>query len=654
LPRVSGSGVTAGGVLGYEFDEDLDNGFRPAGLITLSSTTANVDQRLQDYGSVYNNGTATHSLTLYRHSSGALVFGAGTVQWSWGLDNAHDRLPDGTSDYTNLSLQQATVNVLGDMGAQAALLQPGLTPATPSTDVVPPASSISAPAAGSSVSSGTDLTVSGTATDSVGRVAAVEVSLHGGATWHRGNGRESWTFTSPVVGIGAMTIKSRAIDDSGNVETPSAGVTVARTCPCSLWNPATTRPSVADSGDGSSVELGVKFRSDINGFLSGVRFYKSAANVGTPVGHVYSSTGTLLASATFTNETASGWQQVDFASPINVTAGTTYVASYHTDAGHYSATSNYFAAAGVDTAPLHALSNATSLNGVYQYGTSAFPSLSYNATNYWVDVVLTTSLGEGDNTPPTVTGISPASGATGVGTNVVVGVTFSEAVAPSTINTSTIEMRDAANAAVPGIVAYDASTRTATFAPNAGLATAATYTIVVHGGTSGARVTDIAGNALASNFVSAFTTAAPVACPCTIWNPAASTPGVPDTGDGSAVELGVKFRADVDGFISGVRFYKSAANTGIHIANLSTAAGALVATATLGGESSSGWQQATFATPVAVSANTMYVASYHSDAGHYSATGAYFAAAGVDAAPLHATADWASPNGVFRYGVSGF
>src|SRR4029077_14321578 len=120
-----------------------------------------------------------------------------------------------------------------------------------------------------------------------------------------------------------------------------------------------------------------------------------------------------------------------------------------------------------------------------------------------------------------------------------------------------------------------------------------------------------------TNFTSTFTTAAPVACPCTIWNPATSTPGVPDTGDGSAVELGVKFRADVDGFISGLRFYKSAANTGTHLANLWTSGGALVATATFSGESASGWQQAIFATPEAVSANTTYVASYHTDSGHY-------------------------------------
>ena len=81
----------AASTLGYEWDEELDNGSRPAGLIDLSSTTAGVPQQLLDYGSNYGPGTATHHLTLYRAPSGALVFGAGTIQWSWGLDGNHDR-----------------------------------------------------------------------------------------------------------------------------------------------------------------------------------------------------------------------------------------------------------------------------------------------------------------------------------------------------------------------------------------------------------------------------------------------------------------------------------------------------------------------------------------------------------------------------------
>ena len=77
-----GSGKLVKNYLGYEWDESPDNGFRPAGLIQLSSTTVSVNTYILDYGHTEGPGIATHHLALYRHSSGALVFGAGTVFWS--------------------------------------------------------------------------------------------------------------------------------------------------------------------------------------------------------------------------------------------------------------------------------------------------------------------------------------------------------------------------------------------------------------------------------------------------------------------------------------------------------------------------------------------------------------------------------------------
>src|SRR5207244_2842210 len=59
-----------------------------------------------------------------------------------------------------------------------------------------------------------------------GRGAGVEVSTDGGATWHPAVGRASWTYTWTPASSGAATIKSRAIDDSGNLETPAAGLNV--------------------------------------------------------------------------------------------------------------------------------------------------------------------------------------------------------------------------------------------------------------------------------------------------------------------------------------------------------------------------------------------------------------------------------------------
>ena len=78
--------------------------------------------------------------------------------------------------------------------------------------------------------------------------------------------------------------------------------------------------------------------------------------------------------------------------PGGVTAGTVYVASYLAPAGHYAAYNAYFATAGVDNAPLHALQDGVSAgNGVYAYGsTSTFPTNTWQSSNYWVDVVFAT------------------------------------------------------------------------------------------------------------------------------------------------------------------------------------------------------------------------------------------------------------------------
>jgi hypothetical protein len=156
-----------------------------------------------------------------------------------------------------------------------------------------------------------------------------------------------------------------------------------------IW-PSNAVPAVADSGSDASVELGVKFRSDVPGKITGIRFYKAAANTGVHVASLWTSTGTLLATATFTGETASGWQTVNFPTPVSITANTVYVASYHCDNGHYSADANYFSSTtGADNPPLHALpSTSSNRNGVFAYGNdTVFPNQSFNSNNYWVDVM---------------------------------------------------------------------------------------------------------------------------------------------------------------------------------------------------------------------------------------------------------------------------
>jgi beta-lactam-binding protein with PASTA domain len=231
------------GTLGYEWDENVNNGYRPAGLTALSSTTLSVDQKLQDYGSTYAAGTATHVLTLYRHASGALVFGAGTVQWSWGLDGMHDR---GGSN-PDLAMQQATVNLFADMGGiQPSTLQSGLVPGV--TDTVAPTVSLTSPAAAATVSG--LISVAATAADNVG-VASVQFLLDGVSLGTVTSSPYTVAWDTTAASNGTHTLTAVAKDGAG-LSATSSPVAVTVSNAGSAATPALTIDAVA-FGDRSSL-----------------------------------------------------------------------------------------------------------------------------------------------------------------------------------------------------------------------------------------------------------------------------------------------------------------------------------------------------------------------------------------------------------------
>jgi hypothetical protein len=187
---------------------------------------------------------------------------------------------------------------------------------------------------------------------------------------------------NPVIGEGG----------SANFEAFLARIAApAAACPCSLWDGAATPQSTAEP-DSGPVELGVRFRADVAGQVTGLRFYKGPQNTEPHTGSLWTAGGQLLGRVTFADETASGWQQADFAAPVPLAAGADYVASYHAPQGRYSQDEGYFAAAGVDRPPLHApRDGAGGGNGLYRYGPAGtFPDQTFDAANYWVDVVFTT------------------------------------------------------------------------------------------------------------------------------------------------------------------------------------------------------------------------------------------------------------------------
>jgi len=405
--------------------------------------------------------------------------------------------------------------------------------------------------------------------------------------------------------------------------------------------------------DGAAVELGLKFRSDVDGLITGVRFYKGGAvNGGPHVGHLWTSAGTLLGSVTFSNETESGWQQAFFLTPIQITAGTVYVVSYFAPQGNYAVSPGQLASSGVDAPPLHALSSAETGgdptgNGVFFHGTQGgFPNESSNSTNYWVDVIFADG-----HAAPRVLSVNPAPGAAGVSTGAAPTASFSKPLDPATVTSDNIQMFDTANFPVPITVSYEPRSFTIKLTPQAPLLPLHAYTVTLWGGPAG--ITDSTGIPLATPYDWAFSTPAspPPVTTFSIFGPT-STPVNPTDPDAQAIEVGLKFRSNTDGFITGVRFYKGdATNGGPHVGRLWTSAGKLLGSVMFTNETDSGWQQAIFPTPIPVTANAVYVVSYFSPQGHYANDNNSLDPNGENSDPLFALSNSEEGGNPFGKGV---
>ena len=590
--------------VGYESNEDLDNGARPPGLIRMSTTSGAVDQYLQDFGTRVAAGSTNHHLTLYRAESGALVFSAGSVQWTWGLDEIHDS--PFAPEPADRRMQQAQVNLFADMGAQPTTLETGLVAATASQDTVGPTVTIDSPAQGASPANGWEVEVTGTAVDAEGRVAGVEVSTDGGDSWHPAIGTSSWSYTYLQRGQGETSLRVRAVDDSANIGPARTRDLLVR-CPCSIFG--STVPATPAANDSYGAELGVRFTPTKDGFVSGVRFFRGQGNDGTHVGSLWSSDGTRLATAQFVDKTSTGWQSVSFTSAVPVVAGVTYVASYTAPQGRYAVQPEAFAASGVDDPPLTVAGGfGATPAGVYA-DPGRFPQSSFQRANYFVDVLFTTT----DTSPLVITDRWPLPGSTSVPTTTSVTGRLSRPPADGDV---AVRVEDASGEVVAGSTGYDAESRVVTFTPASPLEAAVRHTVQL-------TALDQQGNPIAEGGSWSFTTARPAGepgvCPCSLFEDA-SHPTVLDFADPTAVTLGVRFSSTVGGTVTGVRFYKGPANTGSHTGTLWSASGEKLAEGVFADESSAGWQTLVFADPVTIVPGTDYVASYRTQVGRYAAT----------------------------------
>ncbi len=142
-------------------------------------------------------------------------------------------------------------------------------------------------------------------------------------------------------------------------------------------------------------------------------------------------------------------------------------------------------------------------------------------------------------------------------------------------------------------------------------------------------------------------------CPCSIFA-ATVSPTLPNDNDAQPIEVGVKFRSSIAGYITGVKFWKgSSSNNGTHVGHLWNSTGTKLGEKSFSGETSSGWQTVTFTSPVAIAANTTYVASYFSPSGYYSSTNPYFSSATTNGYLTALANGTDGSNGVYLYTASG-
>ncbi|ETX30397.1 DUF4082 domain-containing protein [Roseivivax isoporae] len=652
----------AEGILGYEWNTSPTDENRPAGLVHLSETTIPWGGILVDQGNTNAPGIATHNLSLYRAESGALVFGAGTVFWTWALSDEHDSEPYG-ANIENRDLQQFVINLFADMGIQpgvadAVLASQNLIRAIQSTDTV--AATAEFDSLQATIPALTEITLTGTATDDDGNpltddgvVALVEVSLDGGVTWNVAEGRNTWSYTWLPLTAGTYDVRVRAIDDSLNMPSFGSldGGTVEITAPLppetvSLLSPWTTFDG-RFFNETTPLQLGTRFRPMEYGEVTELRYWRAeadASDTDVRTGRLWDGAGNLLATVQFVSDPGeTGWQIATLDTPVTLLPGRDYVVTYET-LNNYVGTPGFFG--DTYTEPDDILSAPGGSNGVFAVGAGAiFPQSSFQSTNYWVDVTFAPSATTND--APTLT--SPLAYTASENTLLAGIVTGSDPEGDDLV----YGIGGGADAAR---FAIDSVTGALTFlyapdfeAPNDANGDGV-YEVDV-------TVSDIIHNPVTQSVTVTLTDQDDEAPLSTLFGPALA-PAQTVTNDPTTYELGTRFRPMVEGEIDALRYWRGAADatdTDERTINLWTASGTLLASGTISSDPGQvGWQTVLLDAPVSVSAGQNYVVSYGTTQ-NYVVTQNYFVTdrPSLDGTLLAPANNGGFGNGVYNAGATG-
>ncbi|MBD6617921.1 DUF4082 domain-containing protein [Komarekiella sp. 'clone 1'] len=389
-------------------------------------------------------------------------------------------------------------------------------------------------------------------------------------------------------------------------------------------------PSIANFTDSVPYELGMKFRSATGGQITAIRFWKAPSETGTHTGKLWTATGTLLASVTFSNETASGWQEQLLATPVNIQANTTYVVSVNVNA-YYVATYDQLGSPIVNS---DLSSVADGNNGVFNGTPGAFPTGSYRNTNYFRDInFVAVAL-------PTITKVS--------------GDNQTGAVATTLPNPLVVQVKASAGNPQSGVtvnfavISGGGSVSPASAVTNASGQASTTLTLGASPGATSPVTNNVSATASGIGSVTFSATANPSGNAQTVLT--TQVPSLANFTDSVSYELGMKFRSTRGGQITAIRFWKAASETGTHIGKLWTATGTLLESVTFTNETASGWQEQLLETPVNILSNTTYVVSVNANS-HYVATQDELASSIVQG-DLSSVAD--GNNGVYNLNPNSF
>jgi hypothetical protein len=363
----SGSGAAISGtvtVLGSRPTLDTSTLFPSAPVVTSANFSLNESANI---GAILGAVTAANAPTSW-------AITAGNTGNAFAISSAGVITLAASLDYDTLASYSLTVAATNTAGTGIAVI--GVTVFPQSIPVV--ASNLSFTADEAAANGAAIGTVTATNNPTAWAITAGNT---GGAFAISSAGVITKAGTLNAATLNAYTLTVSATNKGGTT-TGTVGITVATFTPQSLFASSVV-PGTVDSGDGDPYTLGLRFKARVAGKITAVRYYKSAANTGTHTVYVWNAAGTVVASKVASGETATGWQTITLDAPVTVNKNTNYTVGYFVPNGHYSVDTSYYASA-IQTGDITVSAGNCYFNASSSPG---YPSSTFNASNYWIDLV---------------------------------------------------------------------------------------------------------------------------------------------------------------------------------------------------------------------------------------------------------------------------